>query len=121
MFYHGLSTSNWLQSRNLGTSDIEVVKQDLLNHIYTPVGSRVMMPTFGTRIPLLTFEPNDESTRQIVEDDLRTVFEYDPRVQLVELKVLSVPDHNMIAAFADLLFIEFKVTHTIHIEVKTGG
>lgn len=121
MFYHGLSSKNWMKTKNLGISDIEVVKQDLMNHIYTPLGSRVMMPTFGTRIPLMTFELNDEVTRQIIEDDLRTVFEYDPRVQLITLQVLSVPDHNTIAAFADLLFIEFKVTHTIHIEVKTGG
>jgi phage baseplate assembly protein W len=121
MFYHGLSSKNWMKTKNLGISDIEVVKQDLMNHIYTPIGSRVMMPTFGTRIPLMTFEPNDEITRQIIEDDLRAVFEYDPRVQLVTLQVLSVPDHNTISAFADLLFIEFKVTHTIHIEVKTGG
>lgn len=121
MYYHGFSTLNSLKGGSLGISDIEVVKQDLMNHIFTPLGSRVMMPTFGTRIPLLTFEPNDEATRQIVEADLKAVFDYDPRVKLIELKVLSIPDHNMISAFADLLFVEFKVTQTIHIEIKTGG
>jgi phage baseplate assembly protein W len=121
MFYHGLSTKNWLSTKNLGISDIEVVKQDLLNHIYTPIGSRVMMSNFGTRIPFMVFEPNDQQTRQIIEDDLKTVFEYDPRVQLKALEVLSIPDHNMIVALADLYYVEFKVTDTLHIEVKTGG
>lgn len=121
MFYHGFSTSSWLKNKHLGISDIDVVKQDLLNHIHTPIGSRLMMPTFGTRIPHMVFEPNDLQTRQIVETDLKTVFNYDPRVQLKTLEVLSIPDHNMIVALADLYYVEFKVTETLHIEVKTGG
>lgn len=118
--YHGFSTSNWLSSKRFGSANFETVKQDLMNHIFTARGDRVMMPTFGTRIPLLTFEPNDESTRQIVEDDLRKVIDYDPRVKLIDLQVLSLDDFNTIIALCDILYLEFDVKDLLKIEVKTG-
>jgi phage baseplate assembly protein W len=117
--YRGFSSAQWNSSRTFGLSNIELVKQDLLNHIYTLKGERLMMPSFGTRIPMLTFEPNDEETRQIVEDDLKAVFAYDPRVSLITLSVLNLPDNNAIIAFADLLYVEFNVRDVLNIEVKS--
>lgn len=119
VIYKGFSTANWIKNKTFALNDIELVKRDLLNHIYTIKGERVMMPNFGTRIPVLAFEPNDEQTRQIVEDDLRSVFEYDPRVKLLSLNVMSMPDNNAILALADLLYIEFNVTDVLRIEVAT--
>lgn len=78
-----------------------------------------MMPGFGTRIPTLVFEPNDERSRKIVEDDLTEVFNYDPRVNLIKLSVASLPDNNAIIALADLLYIEFNVRDVLRIEVPT--
>lgn len=117
--YRGFSTASWTKNKTFRLSNIELVKQDLLNHIYTIPGERVNMPGFGTRIPLLTFEPNDESTRRVIEDDLRRVFEYDPRVKLLSLQVLSLPDNNAILAVADLLYVEFNVNEVLRIEVKS--
>lgn len=118
VIYKGFSTANWIKNKTFVLSNMELVKQDLLNHIYTVKGERVMMPAFGTRIPLLAFEPNDEITRTIIEQDLKEVFEYDPRVKLIDLQVLSLPDNNAIIALADLLYIEFNVRDILRIEVK---
>jgi len=119
--YHGFSSDKWVSTKQFGISNFEVVKQDLYNHIFTAKGERVMMPTFGTRIPLLTFEPNDENTRKIVEDDLRMVVEYDPRVKLLDMQVVSLTDNNAILALVDVLYLEFGVQDMLKIEVKTGG
>jgi len=119
VIYKGFSTANWIKNKTFALNNIELVKQDLLNHIFTIKGERVMMPNFGTRIPTLAFEPNDERTRKIVEDDLTTVFDYDPRVKLIALNVLTLPDNNAIIAMADLLYLEFNVTDVLRIEVKT--
>jgi phage baseplate assembly protein W len=97
----------------------DLVKRDLLNHIWTAKGERVMMPNFGTRIPVLAFEQNDETTRAMVENDLREVFEYDPRVRLLNLQVANLPDNNAIVAIVDLLYLEFDVRDTLNIEVPT--
>jgi phage baseplate assembly protein W len=117
--YRGFSTADWRQRKTTSLSNIDLVKRDLLNHIYTVKGERVMMPNFGTRIPILTFEPNDTETVKIIETDIREVCNYDPRVKLIDLKVLSLPDNNAIIALADLLYIEFNVRDVLHIEVKS--
>lgn len=119
VIYKGFSTRNWIKNKTFSLTNIELVKRDLLNHIYTIKGDRVEMPNFGTRIPVLTFEPNDENTRRVIEEDLTAVFDYDPRVKLISLNVLSLPDNNAIIALADLLYIEFNVTDVLRIEVPS--
>ena len=80
-----------------------------------------MQPTFGTRIPLMAFEPLDPTSIQIIEDDLRKVFEYDPRVRLIEIAVLAMPDNNAIAAFVDIEYIELDVTETLKLSFPVGS
>lgn len=117
--YRGFSTANWLKTKSFSLTNIDLVKQDLLNQIWTIKGERVMMPNFGTRIPVLAFEPNDSKTIAIVEEDLTAVFNYDPRVKLLSLQVASLPNNNAILAIANLLYIEFQVTGVLNIEVPT--
>ena len=116
--YKGFSTAKWIENKSLSLTNIELVKQDLMNHIFTIKGERVQMPSFGTRIPMLTFEQNDEITRAIIEEDLKMVFDYDPRVKLISLNVINLPDNNAIVALADLFYLEFNVTDTLRIEVR---
>ena len=119
IFYKGFSTKNYQNKGTFLMTDVELVKADLLNHIYTIKGERVMMPNFGTRIPLLAFEPNDEKTLAIIEEDLTAVFNYDPRVKLLTLNLMTLPDNNAIIAVVDLFYIELNITDTLNIEVKT--
>jgi hypothetical protein len=79
------------------------------------------MPSFGTRIPLLAFEQNDQDTIDIVTTDLNTVFAYDPRVRVIDLNVFALPDNNAIVALADLLYVEFNVRGPLNITVPTAG
>lgn len=115
--YRGFSTKDWIRRRTFKLNNLELVKRDLLTHIYTVKGERLMMPGFGTRIPTLTFEQNDAQTRLIIETDLKEVFNYDPRVKLIDLKVLTLPDNNAIIALADLLYVEFNVRDVLRIEI----
>ena len=119
VFYKGFSTANWGLRRTFSLTGIDLVKQDLMNHIFTMKGERLMMPNFGTRIPALAFEPCDEATRRIVEEDLNTVFKYDPRVNVLGLNIYALPSNNAIIAIADLLFVEFNVRDELRIEVAT--
>src|SRR5436190_2229244 len=92
----GFSTIGAKKSFRLTGKDL--INRDLLNHIYTLKNERVHMPNFGTRIPLLAFEILDQQTLAIVEEDLRAVAEYDPRVELLDLAVMALPDNNAIVA-----------------------
>ena len=120
--YRGFSTFGvGSKKKNFRLTDQELVIRDLLNHIYTLRGERVMMPGFGTRIPLLAFEPLDQTTLTAVEEDLRAVVDYDPRVQLLDIAVLALPDNNAITAVLDLKYIELNLTNTLHLEFAVGG
>ena len=80
-----------------------------------------MMPGFGTRIPSLAFEPIDQRTLNIIDTDLREVFAYDPRVELLDLKIIPMSDNNTILAYASLKYIELGKVDTLHIEVPAGN
>lgn len=114
MKYLGFSTFGAKKSFSLTGKDL--INRDLLNHIYTLRGERAMLPGFGTRIPLLAFEPLDQQTLRVVEEDLKAVVEYDPRVQLLDLAVMALPDNNAIVALLDLRYIELDVVETLHLE-----
>ena len=120
--YRGFSTANYLLDKKRGFSltNQELVKQDLLNHIYTIPGERVHQPEFGTRIPMLAFEPLDNATLSIVREDLTKAITYDPRLRLVDMVVNAVPDQNMIIAVVDVEYVQLNVTETLKLDFKTG-
>ena len=117
--YLGFSTFGSKRSFQLTGKDL--ILRDLLNHIYTLRGERVMMPGFGTRIPLMAFEPLDQQTLTAVEEDLKDVVGYDARVKLLDLAVMAMPDHNAIVAFLDLEFVQLGLTETLRLEFPTAS
>lgn len=117
--YKGFSTANWLETRSFQIADIEAIKHDLSNHIFTRLGERVMQPGFGTRIPDMAFEPNDEETIKIIKDDVIKVINYDPRVQLKSVEVYPIPDNNTIIIMVTVYYVEFQVTDVLNIDVKS--
>lgn len=121
--YRGFSTANYLANnrKTFLLTNQDLIKQDLLNHIYTIPGERVHNPGFGTRIPLMAFEPLDQATMKIIQDDLTMVMNYDPRVQLVDIAVMAVPDQNTIAAFVDIAYIELGTSETLKLTFNVDG
>jgi len=115
--YLGFSTT---AKKGFGMKGAELINRDLLNHIYTLKGERVMMPGFGTRIPLIAFEPLDQLTLKDVEADLREVVDYDPRVQLIDIAVMALPENNAIVAVLDLRYIELGIVDTLRLEFATA-
>lgn len=115
--YRGYSTYEYQKTKKFTLTDIELVKMDLLNHIYTRKGERVMMPNFGTRIPELAFEPLDQITLDILEEDLRAVFAFDPRVLLLELRITPLYDENTVIASARLLYVELNLTGNLDLNI----
>ncbi len=120
--YKGFSTQTALGDLRKGffTADYDTVKRDLLNFIYTIPGERVMMPAFGTRIPLLAFEPLDTNTLKIVKEDLAKAVNYDPRLRLKTISVNAVPENNAILAFVDVDYVDLGTSETIKLDIPVG-
>ncbi len=116
--YIGFSSYEFQKNKSFTLTDIQLVEMDLLNQIYTRRGSRVMMPSYGTQIPEMVFEPLDEQTISIIENELLTVFSSDPRVKLLSLNVSPNYDLNSVTATAILLYVELNVTQPFELNIQ---
>jgi len=67
--------------------DIELVKQDLLNHFNILKGEKLENPNFGTNIWLYLMDPLDDETRNAVIEDVEEIVNYDPRVEMDSIEV----------------------------------
>jgi len=119
--YRGYSSFEYEKNKTFSLTDVELVKMDILNHIFTRRGERVMMPTYGTRIPDLAFEPLDEITLGILREDLETVINFDPRVELLQMSVIPDYDSNRVVAAARMLYIELNIIDNLNLNILFEG
>jgi phage baseplate assembly protein W len=71
---------------------MDLAKQDLLNHFNTRKGERVMMPTFGSIVWEMLFEPLDDATIALIKADVRSIINNDPRWALESVTVSDGPN-----------------------------
>jgi phage baseplate assembly protein W len=116
--YRGYSSFEFQKTGSFSITDISLVKLDLLNHIFTRKGERVMLPDFGTQIPDLTFEPLDEETLDILQDELEAVFDYDPRVTLLKFEVYPLYDQSTVTINAILQYEEFNIIDSFDLNIE---
>ncbi len=122
--YKGISFKNWQKSKSFKLTDVDLVKQDLINHIFTRRGERVGQRGFGTIIQDLLFEPLDENTVVLVADQIRAVIEYDPRVSLRsdnDFIVRADYDSSRVVVAARLYYIELGLYDILHINLEFGS
>jgi hypothetical protein len=84
--FAGFSTKNTI-AVNHELTDKDLVIEDLMNHIMTRKGERVMLPTYGSIIHDMLFEPLTEETTELIEEDLTDIINDDPRCKFVSIKV----------------------------------
>jgi phage baseplate assembly protein W len=122
--YKGFSTKFYgkcnAYSTNSGFSlaDVKLIKQDLLNHIFTGKGERVMQPSFGTIIPEMLFEPFDSNSISIIEEEITRVISSDPRVELLNLELLPNYDSNNINVNVLLQYIELNMVDNFNLNIQ---
>lgn len=119
--YRGFSTHEYATKNTFSVRDLELVKLDILNHIFTTKGSRVMMASFGTTIPELIFEPLDSITIETLQEELRRVVAYDPRVSLQQLNLKPDYDNSSVTVEITLLYIELNMTDIVYLHLNFEG
>ena len=91
--------------------DIELVKQDLLNHFNIRKGEKLENPEFGTNIWLYVFDPLDQDTKNSIIQEVEDVCAYDPRVDLDQIEVDEY-EHG-IQIRVSLLYIGYGIGETM--------
>lgn len=83
----GFSTQEMEGKRGWSVTDVNLIKRDLLNEFYTRKGERLMLPTYGTIIWDMLFEPFTDGVKAAIVDDVKRVVGNDPRVSLQGVNV----------------------------------
>jgi uncharacterized protein len=94
-------------------TNIDIVKRDINNQFATPLGSRVMLPGFGTNIYNFLFDPFDEYTKNAIIEDAVRVVQSDPRVSLVNIDVFQ--EDNALNVVMILLFQPESITDSLFV------
>lgn len=84
----GFSTHD--SKTNTKLYDIDLVNRDLLNHFQTRLGERVMLPSYGTIIWNMLFEPLTVANRNRIVSDATRIVNSDSRVELISINVIEL-------------------------------
>lgn len=103
--YKGFSSKE--TTKNFKLYDIDLVKQDIINHFYIRKGEKLENPEFGTVIWDMLFEPFTEEVKRIVAKDVEDIVNYDPRIIVNEVFVDSTEQGIQIQA--DITYLPFNI------------
>ena len=103
--YKGFSSKE--TAKNYKLYDIDLVKQDLLNHFYIRKGEKLENPAFGTVIWDMLFEQFTEDVKNIIAKDVEDIINFDPRIAVNEVQIDSTDQGIRIQA--DIVYIPFNV------------
>jgi phage baseplate assembly protein W len=104
--YKGFSSSE--ANKNFKLYDIDLVKQDLINHFYIRKGEKLENPEFGTVIWDMLFEPFTPDVKEIIAKDVEAIVNYDPRISVQEVQIDSTDQGMRIQV--ELIYRPFNIT-----------
>jgi len=80
---------------DLNTTIYESIRSDITHLLFTPTGSRLRDPRFGSNLIRLLFQPLDELTIGDVKSEIQTaVKRYLPKVTITDLKSVRTEDER---------------------------
>jgi phage baseplate assembly protein W len=103
--YKGFSSKE--VTKNYKLYDIDLVKQDIINHFYIRKGEKLENPEFGTVIWDMIFEQFTEDVKNIIAKDVEDIINYDPRIIVNEVQIDSTDQGIRIQA--DITYIPFNI------------
>lgn len=103
--YKGFSSKE--TTKNFKLFDVDLVKQDIINHFYIRKGEKLENPEFGTVIWDMLFEPFTENVKTIIAKDVEDIVNYDPRI-IVNAVTVDSTDMG-IRIEAEITYIPFNI------------
>lgn len=94
--------------------DIDLVKQDIINHFYIRKGEKLENPEFGTIIWDMLFENFTDEVKRLISEDVETIINYDPRIAINSI-IVDATDQG-IRIEADIVYIPFNINERMTFE-----
>ena len=104
--YKGFSSSE--KAKGFKLYDIDLVKQDIINHFYIRKGEKLENPTFGTVIWDMIYEPFTEDTKNIISKDVEAIVNFDPRVNVTAVTVDSTEFGMRVVV--EMVYLPFNIS-----------
>lgn len=104
--YKGFSSNQ--PTKNFKLQDIDLIKQDLINHFYIRKGEKLENPEFGTVLWDMLFEPFTEEVKTIIAKDVEDIVNYDPRISVLSVNVDSTDKGIRIEA--EIIYIQYNIS-----------
>lgn len=111
--YRGLSTVN-PDAKSFRLFDIELIKQDVINHFHIRQGEKLSNPAFGTIIWDILHEPLTDSLRSLIIQNVSNVINYDPRVNVENIIIDSYD--NGIQIECVLTYLTYNISETLRLQ-----
>ena len=107
--YRGISTVGNRPSFNL--YDINIIKQDIINHFHIRQGEKLENPNFGTIIWDVLFEPLTDGLKNAIVKNVTDIINYDPRVQANNIIVDSY--ESGIQIYCELTYLTYNISEQL--------
>jgi phage baseplate assembly protein W len=118
-FYKGFSSLDSTTSNNR-LYDLELVKQDIINHFKTKKGERVMNPNFGCIIWDLLMEPLTDEAKNDLEADITRIANSDPRVSPTQINLIEYPNGYLLELTLELIGTDQSDTLKLTFDQEIG-
>tara|TARA_B100001287_G_scaffold151494_1_gene127490 strand:- start:10198 stop:10635 length:438 start_codon:yes stop_codon:yes gene_type:complete len=110
--YRGVSTVANPKGFNL--YDLQIIKQDIINHFHIRQGEKLENPEFGTIIWDIIFEPFTDDLKQLIIEDVTEIVNFDPRVNVDSVTVDTY--ESGIQIDVTLTYLPYSISESMRIK-----
>ncbi|SVC61423.1 uncharacterized protein METZ01_LOCUS314277 [marine metagenome] len=111
--YKGISTAN-SDNNSFTLHDIALIKQDLINHFHIRQGEKLENPEFGTIIWDILHEPLTERLKEVIEEDVSNIINFDSRVQAEGIAITSYESGIQIEC--NLTYLPYNISESLRMK-----
>ena len=111
--YRGISTVDPDKS-SFNLYDINLIKQDIINHFHIRQSEKLENPTFGTIVWDILFEPLTDSLRDAIIQNVTEIVNYDPRVSVDSITVDTY--ESGIQIDCSLTYLPYSISETMRLK-----
>jgi phage baseplate assembly protein W len=111
--YRGISTVD-PNATNVVLYDIELIKQDIINHFHIRQGEKLSDPNFGTIIWDVLFEPLTDELKDAIVRNVSKIINYDPRVNVDQIIVDSYESGIQIECV--LTYLPYNISESMRLK-----
>lgn len=104
------------------SNDVQAIRNSLYNIFSTKKGQKILSPEFGTSLEQFLFESVTPIMGQIIgENILSSLSRYEPRIEILNVRVIPIPDENAYRIKLTFRFIDINKSSSIDILMEKSG